>query len=137
MTSMGAPDRLSSTSAIRHGARPPSSGRPAKAPVAATVRITPPMAMAAPPPTTMPIMKVPVARPRRRGAKRSPIIDTAAGARAASPIPTTKRPANIIQNESDRPHSSVPRLQMTTPLRITVRRATRSASRPKGRPATE
>jgi hypothetical protein len=51
------------------------------------------MAMAAPLPMIIPMRKVPMAAPRRSLGKESVSMDNAAGANAASPMPTAARAA--------------------------------------------
>ena len=92
--------------------------------------------MATPPPTIMPIRKAPVPAPRRRAGKLSVMIDMAAGARAASPIPTAARAANRVTNEVAQPQATVATLQIKTPETMTSLRGRMSAARPSAMPAT-
>ena len=95
------------------------------------------MTIAAPPPIAMPARNTPIAVARWPGGKLSVIMDTAAGASAASPTPTNIRATNSAAKECTNPHAHVATLHSTTPVTMTRRRECASAILPSGRPAKE
>ena len=91
-------------------------------------------ATASPPAIACPMRYTPMGRPRLAGANMSLIIDTAHGARVASPRPTSRRETNIHPKLGAKAPMIVARLQMLTPAMIRSRRWTRSATSPRGTP---
>ncbi len=112
--------------------------KPANTPVPPPAKLaiaTPPNREDAALPSAAPISIVPIARPRVCGEKMSAMIDTAAGARHASPIPTNMRATNSAGKLCAKPQAIVLTLQHNMPTMMTLRRLPRSTIRAIGRPA--
>ena len=71
------------------------------------------------------------ARPRRPSGKTSPTIESGLVENSATARPCTQRPAMSTPMLGARPHMAEPSANRRTPTRSTLRRPTRSPSRPK------
>ena len=122
--------------AARHGVSAFNTGTAENPPAVAKLRVRLPIAIEVGPPTVSPMKNRPSGAPRRVSENESAIRDTAPGARAPSPIPTSARAKARCQKfcaaaASKVPlhHTSAAANRMRTRLRV-------SASLPRIRPLT-